>query len=120
VVYAKLAPSAAVFIRTFSSSKGEIQEDFSATLDQTLFVKHNAAIRNLITKRTGSLLDRLEATKETKPLIDELFLSVFTRFPTQEEQSDIAELIPEGPNRSAMLTEIVWAMLTSTEFRFNH
>jgi len=51
---------------------------------------------------------------------DELFLSVYTRPATSEEKIDIADALKGQSNRQAALAEIIWAMLASAEFRFNH
>ena len=51
---------------------------------------------------------------------DELFLSVLTRHPTADERKDIAEALKAAPDRRTAVTEIVWALVVSAEFRFNH
>ena len=53
-------------------------------------------------------------------IADELFLSVLTRLPTADERKDVADALKLGGNRSVALSEIVWALVASSEFRFNH
>ena len=52
---------------------------------------------------------------------EELYLSLYSRRPTDEERADVANYLSErGKERVPALQELAWAMLTSTEFRFNH
>ena len=119
-LYAKLAPNLSPFRNLYGNRAGEPEEGFISTLDQTLFVKHGGHIRNLIAPRTGSLVERAAKLSEPSRVAEELFLSVYTRLPTDEERRDIEEALRTATNRSHVLGDIVWAMIASTEFRFNH
>jgi hypothetical protein len=66
-------------------------------------------------------MDRLQAQKDTGKLVEELYLSVLSRFPTAEEHKEVTDyLVRRSANRLAALQEAAWALLTSAEFRFNH
>lgn len=119
-LHARLAPQAAPFVNVFGGSPGQPEEKFAATLDQTLFLKHGGTIRNLITQRPGSLLDRLMKLDDPNAVSDELFISVLTRHPAPDERKDVANAVKAVPDRRAALAEIVWALIASAEFRFNH
>lgn len=117
---ARLAGNVAPFRNMFGTRPGEPEEGFVATLDQTLFLKHGAVVRNLIAARPGNLLDRLSKLSDPAAVADELFLSVFTRPPTADEKQDVAAALRGASNRPAVLAEVIWALLASSEFRFNH
>ena len=53
---------------------------------------------------------------------DELFLGVLSRRPTAEERASVASALgrASATERPATCGELVWALLTSAEFRFNH
>jgi hypothetical protein len=119
-LHARLAPQAAPFLNVFGGSPGQSDDKFAATLDQTLFLKHGGTVRNLIAQRPGSLLDRVLKPDESNAVADELFISVFTRHPSADERKDIADVLKSGPDRRAVLSEVIWAMVASAEFRFNH
>ena len=104
----------------FGGSPGQPEEKFAATLDQTLFLKHGGTIRNLIAQRPGSLLDRAMKLTDPDAVADELFLSVLTRRPSPDERKDVVEALKAVPDRRAALAEIIWALMASAEFRFNH
>ena len=119
-LHARLAPQAVPFARVFGGRAGEPEDKFAATLDQTLFLKHGGTIRTLIAPRPGNLIDRAAKLDDPNAVADELFLSVLTRRPSPDERSDVAEALKAVPDRRAALAEIVWALIASAEFRFNH
>ena len=63
-------------------------------------------------------------------IVDYLFLSAFSRYPTDSERRKIVEDLesaeakspPAGDvdSRRAAAIDVVWAVLTSEEFMFNH
>jgi hypothetical protein len=100
----------------FGSRPGEAQDGFAATLDQTLFLKYAPAVRGMLGGRTAAL------AKLTDPdaLADELFLSVLSRWPSADEKKDVAAALKSTSDRSTTIRELVWALVASAEFRFNH
>jgi hypothetical protein len=117
---AKLAPQLPTFVRMFGSQPGQAEDSFESRLDQTLFLKHGGTIRGFIAVRAGNLLDRLNKMTDANAIADELFLSIYTRPATDDEKKDIAEVLKDAKDRTAALSEAIWAMLASAEFRFNH
>jgi hypothetical protein len=117
---AKLAPRVAQFRGTFSGRPGEPEDAAEATLGQALFLKYGAAVRGAIAARRGDLLDRAAKLHDPASVADELFVSVLSRPPTEEEKADVAEALRGAADRRAALAEAVWALVTSAEFRFNH
>ena len=60
------------------------------------------------------LIDRLLAMTDENLLTDELYLSVFTRRPTDEERSELAAwLAKHGDRREKAIATWAWSMLTS-------
>ncbi|HET6575081.1 MAG TPA: DUF1549 and DUF1553 domain-containing protein [Fimbriiglobus sp.] len=114
---AKLVARAAPFRKTFGGAPGEPEDPEAATLDQALFLKHGGAIRGMIAPRPGDLTDRLGKLSDPRAVVDELFLSVLSRPPTNAERSDVAAVLSSD---KAALPEVVWALIASAEFRFNH
>ncbi len=116
---AKLSSNVDPFRRTFGAKAGE-PEAFSANLNQTLFLKHGGTVRNLLSPRNGNVTDRVAKQADPDTAADELFLSVLTRLPTAEERADVAEMLKGSANRPQAVAEVVWALVASAEFRFNH
>ena len=106
--------------RAFGGRPGEPEDAFAATLDQSLFLKNGAVVRGLIAAKPGSLVDRLAKRTDPDAVADELFVSVLTRPPTDDERRDVAAALKDVKDRPAALAELVWALVASAEFRFNH
>ncbi|MDY3562428.1 DUF1549 and DUF1553 domain-containing protein [Gemmata sp. JC673] len=116
----RLAPRLVAFRRALGGRPGDAGETFSATLDQTLFLKYGAAVRGLLPARAGNLADRLRKTADPDAVATELFAAVLSRRPTADERQDIADALTGSRDRQTTLNELVWAMVASAEFRFNH
>jgi hypothetical protein len=119
-VHAATAPSARAIVAIHGTRPGQPEEDFSSSLDQILFTKHNAAMLNLLSPRAGSLLDRLSKLKTTAAQVDELYLSIYSRKPSTDEQDAFQAILKNSTTAKSVLSDLIWAMLTATEFRFNH
>lgn len=120
---AKLAGQATPLLQILAGTPGEpaSSQDFEATLDQTLFLNNSKVILDLVAPRPGNLADRLGGLKEAPALADELYLSILARMPGEDERREVEEYLrPRGGDRLAAVQELVWALLTSAEFRFNH
>jgi hypothetical protein len=122
VLYQGLAGNLQPFAATFGSPAGEPEnEGFLATLDQTLFLTNGSLLRSWLAPQPGNVADRLNALAGPDALAEEIYLSVLTRRPTGEERKEIADYLRDrAKDRPAALQEIVWALLASSEFRFNH
>lgn len=116
---ARLTPRVPPFRSMFAKPSGN-QDEFSATLDQTLFLKFGSTIRGMIAPRTGNLADRLARITDGDAFADELFVSILTRRPLTEEKKDVAEALKAARDRNTAIGELVWALVASAEFRFNH
>lgn len=120
-VDAKLSARLGPFRSAFGAKEGESETDINPTLDQTLFLKHGGPIRGLIPPRNGNLTHRLAKITDPDQFAEELFLSVLSRMPSTEEREDVAGMLQGPPaDRAVMVNEIVWALLATAEFRFNH
>jgi Protein of unknown function (DUF1549)/Protein of unknown function (DUF1553) len=122
-IYAKLATQVGPFVSLFGTQPGDaaFNQEFEATLDQTLFLTNGATLRDWLSARPGSLIDRLNSQKESSLVAEELYLSVLSRLPTDDERKEVADyLTRRSAERLPALQDLAWALLTSAEFRFNH
>lgn len=122
LTYEKLNKHVATFIKLFGAGAGQPQQDFFATVDQALFFSNSGQLQDWLSPGTGNLLERLKDMNDTDAVAREIYASVLTRTPSVTEVNDIHTYLTETPedNRVSALKEIVWALLTSTEFRFHY
>ena len=114
-----LGSQAGVVINTFAPKSATV--GFDATAEQALFLMNAATSQNWLTPRTGTLVDRLMKTSDVSTIADELFLSVYSRYPADDESQWVAQTLEDrDDDRLAAIQELVWATITSAEFRLNH
>jgi len=53
-------------------------------------------------------------------LIEELYLSALSRFPTLKEQATARRFLTKAANRENAITDLVWTVLNTQEFLFQH
>ncbi|MGE5193726.1 MAG: DUF1549 domain-containing protein [Deltaproteobacteria bacterium] len=120
----KLAGYEQRFVQLFGGEPGHPREHFESTTDQVLFLANDPMIVNLLKPRGGNLADRLLKLPEDNPqqIAEELFLSTLNRRPSAEDVLDITGLLAgqTGDARSPAVQELIWATISSSEFRFNH
>lgn len=112
------------YVRLFGGEPGKTNEAFEATTEQTLFLANDPEIIGLLARKEGNLVDRLLKLPESDPsaIADELYLSTLTRRPTPEETQETQAYLAgqTGDARIAAVRDLIWALIASAEFRFNH
>ena len=74
-----------------------------------------------LSHETGAISTLVKASADDAKLIEELYLRVFSRFPTTKETEALAAHLAKKPNeRQKAAEDLAWALLNSLEFQFNH
>ncbi|HKB36617.1 MAG TPA: DUF1553 domain-containing protein, partial [Gemmataceae bacterium] len=69
----------------------------------------------------GGRVDRLiESGVSNQKALEELYLAALCRLPTERERTELESLIRRQPTRREALESLVWALLSSREFAYNH
>jgi hypothetical protein len=118
-LYAKLAPNATPFVNAFGSEPGTA-ENFDARVEQALFLANGPTLKSWLAPAGNNLTARLLKATTPEPLADELYLSVYTRKPSAEETKVVTAFLAKRTDKPQAIQDLVWALLASTEFRFNH
>jgi hypothetical protein len=123
-LYEKLAGYEQRFVQLFGGEPGHPPDNFESTTAQVLFLANDPAIVGFLKPKTGNLADRLLKISEDNPqqIAEELFLSTLTRRPSADDVRDITAFLSgqSGASRAAAIEELIWAAISSSEFRFNH
>lgn len=119
-VFRQLGGNVAPFVSQFAATGGQPQDSAEPTVHQALFLANGSTIQSWLSPGTP-LLARLSPLSDPSAVAEDLYLSLYSRRPTQEERDEVAQhLSRRGKERAQGLQELVWALLASTEFRFNH
>ena len=110
-----------IFGRPVRATVCECERSNHPSIVQALHLLNAPEIAEKISDRQGRAR-QLASSKLTPPeIIDELYLSTFSRFPTAPERRLMLEAFaPEGTDRRAAVEDVLWAILNSKEFIFNH
>lgn len=96
----------------------------SPNLAQALHLLAGPTFTDRLTGQGSTVARWLAAEKSNEQVIDELYLSALTRFPTQDEREALAgaltDAVAMGGSREDSLADILWAVLASREFATNH
>lgn len=105
------------FVNLYAEAPGQ---DFGATVNQALFFGNGGVVENWLKPDGNNLTSRLIALTAPDKLADEMYLSVLTRPATANERKEVAAYLEDRTDREAAVREMVWALMSSSEFRFNH
>ena len=110
-----------VFGRPESSSACECERSSEANLAQSLHLLNSAEIQGKLTSGSGNAAvlskdkEREHATK-----IRDLYLLAFSREPSSEEATIALKHIEKAKEPKLAYEDIVWALINTKEFLFNH
>jgi hypothetical protein len=111
------------FIEQFRAPAGQAT-DYHAGIPQALALMHGGLVQNATDMDTSGLLKSLAAPFLTDDQrLDALFLSTVSRYPTDSERELMLEQVAAATTeaeRQQALGDILWALLNSAEFTFNH
>ncbi len=95
-------------------------EGFQANASHALFLSYNPVTQAMLKPNPGSLVARLVKAKDDEAA-ELAYLAVLSRTPTTEEAAEVAKyLATPGVPRDELCRDVVWALLSGPEFRFNH
>jgi hypothetical protein len=119
--YDKLKSHIATFVTFYGAAAGQPQGDFFATADQALFAANGGSINSWVGPGGNNVTERVAMQNDPRVAAEELYLAVFTRMPSEQETTEVANyLASRAADKNVAAQELVWALLNSAEFRFNH
>ena len=106
---------------TFGNPPKEPEIDFTPTVAGALYLMHSDDVRKLLSPKPGNLTHRLSQLESKDKVVEELFLSVLSREPKAEERAAVVNYLKLNEDRKVEAhANLIWGLLTSTEFMVNH
>lgn len=92
------------------------------SLVQALHVSNGETILNKLASKEGKVETLLASGVPNYRIIEELYLSALSRYPTDGELAQFLAVLSESPEgeRRLVIEDMFWAVLSSREFLFNH
>jgi hypothetical protein len=93
---------------------------FEPTTAQALFLTNSDFVQTQFLAKSR-LVKALVAVADDKELARRVYRSVLSRAPTAEETAQVSRYLKDrGQARGEACRELVWALVSGAEFRFNH
>jgi hypothetical protein len=110
------------YVRSYFGEPNNGVGDFQGGLHEHLYL-NNGEINRLMVQDKGSFLESLAKSEEPiESRVERLFLATLSRRPSEEERTRFADFITPMDKQKTheAIREACWALLTCSEFRFNH
>jgi hypothetical protein len=101
-----------------SPTEGDRRSDIS--LVQTLNLLNGATVAEAIADPNGRIARMILSGASDQKLVEELYVAALSRFPDSPETDRAVQYIAAGKNRAERAQDVLWALLNSPEFLFNH
>lgn len=112
------------FLDTFDRPKRvsgcECERSTSATLSQVLLLSNSDEVEQKLQNGNARIAKMFEAKRSTPQIIEELYLATFSRYPTPQEIFNAARYIDRDSEPRKAVEDLLWTLLNSREFLFNH
>jgi len=92
----------------------------SPAISQALAFLNSEFIQQKIKSNDCVLAPLLKSAKPDAEILDTLYLSALSRRPTPAESKALLDALKQSPKRDEGFQDILWAILNSKEFLFNH
>lgn len=112
------------FLDTFDRPKRvsgcECERSTSATLSQVLLLANSDEIEQKLQNGNGRIAKMIAAKRSTYQVVEEMYLAAFSRYPSPKEVFATAGYIDRDPDPRRGMEDVLWSLLNSREFLFNH
>lgn len=117
----KLSDLNSRFTKAFANPPREPEIGHNPSVKAALFLLNDAVVLDWLKPADGNLVDRLVIDDHASQVAEELYLSVLTRYPSDEEIDEVTSyLASNSDNRAAACADLAWSLLASVEFCVNH
>jgi hypothetical protein len=116
------------FVSYFLDTMGRPQRVITCECERTaepnlagvLHLLNGDVVNGKIANPTNRIGQLLSAKRSDEQILEDLYYVTFCRAPKKEEITRGQEIIARAPNRREGLEDVLWALLNSREFVFNH
>jgi hypothetical protein len=110
----------AIFGRPARTEACDCERTQEPTLTQALYLISDADVHDKLTARTGRLTRLLEQMSDDKAVVEELYLSTVSRYPTAAELERTLDYVSGAVDRRQAFEDVLWALINLREFVFIH
>ncbi len=112
------------FLNTFGkprrASVCECERAKEQNLAQSLHLLNGDIVARKVADPKGRVAQLLKRKVKPEQAVEELYLATVCRYPRPEEMKTALEFIKQAPSVKEAYEDLLWALLNSKEFLFNH
>ncbi len=112
------------FLELFGRAKREVACECERSEETNVTMVLNLLNGGTVNQRIGAPGGRVERVvaqkKEPKAVVEEFYLSTLSRRPTAKEEAAALKLLTSAPNLREGAEDLMWGLLNTKEFMFNH
>ncbi len=111
------------FGRPNSSTDCPCERDVRPSIVQSLHLMNSRKLQAKLAspEKTARIQKLVGSTLSPEEIVKELYLASFSRYPTDEElQTATGAFTAQGVTRRSATEDVLWALMNSAEFVFNH
>lgn len=114
------------FLQTFGRNQRRItcecERSDTPSLVQVLHISNGETINQKLSAADNRLTKWMAEAKSDSDLLDEIFLTCVARLPSSGEKDELLPLLAStaAEEKRLVLEDLVWSILSSREFLFNH
>jgi hypothetical protein len=98
----------------------ECERSTGATLAQVLLLANSDEIENKLADDKGRAAQMFSTGQSIPEAVSDLYLTAYSRKPTESELGRIVEFVQAQEDKRKALEDVLWTILNSREFMFNH
>ena len=120
IVHPDLHPSRFLDIYGRPSRTAVPERKGGASLAQALHMLAGPAYTDKLSGKGGRIERLLQSSATDREIVEEFYLAALSRFPTPEETSQLVRIVGTWPSRKQALEDLLWGVIASREFAYNH
>ena len=109
-----------VFGRPSRMSACECERVDAPALTQALELVNSTEIQRKLTEKTGYAEQLATSNKSSADVANEVFIRLLSRQPLPEEIRIAVDFLDAEPDRTEACRSLLWSLLATNEFLFNH
>ncbi len=108
------------FGRPLRQTTCECERSNEANVEQALLLMNNPDVQTKLAAPTGRVTAILKANTAPDKQVEELFLATLSRLPTERERLRGIAWLAASSDRHKAAEDLLWALMNTKEFVFNH
>ncbi len=98
----------------------ECERSDEPNLGQIIHLMNNTGINGRITAKEGRIAQLFTAKTPPPKLVEEVYLATLARYPTADELKRTTQAMEKSKTPQNVAEDLLWALVNSKEFLFNH